>query len=269
MTPSLPEGPLPPRRLPGDGGEHRPPGGGRGGRVGGERHRGRGHPRGRIPPRRAHQERQLHLAQRPPPARRPGEAPGPPRAPGQRRQLLHPLRGGGRRRRHRGHRLRGDPGDRRGRRPGGGRPDPHRGQRHRRRPPCYCGRRGCIETWLSGPGLAADHQRHTGETLTARQIAQRAENGDPAARATLERHSERLARALATVVNVFDPHVIVLGGGLSQMAHLYRQVPRLWGRWVFSDRVDTRLAPPRHGDASGVRGAAWLWGGPPPRKHDR
>ncbi len=121
-------------------------------------------------------------------------------------------------------------------------------------PPCYCGRHGCIETWLSGPGLAADHRRRTGEELTARQIAQRADNGDDS------------ARALATVVNVFDPQVIVLGGGLSQMPHLYRQVPRLWGEWIFSDQVLTRLAPPRHGDASGVRGAAWLWGGPPAKR---
>ncbi len=133
-------------------------------------------------------------------------------------------------------------------------------------PPCYCGRHGCIETWLSGPGLAADHRRRTGEELTARQIAQRADNGDDSARATLKRHTRRLARALATVVNVFDPQVIVLGGGLSQMPHLYRQVPRLWGEWIFSDQVLTRLAPPRHGDASGVRGAAWLWGGPPAKR---
>ncbi len=130
-------------------------------------------------------------------------------------------------------------------------------------PECYCGQRGCIETWLSGPGMSADHARHTGEQLTARQIAQRARNGDPAARDTLTRHSERLARALAGVINLLDPEVIILGGGLSQMTHLYRETPRLWDRYIFSDRINTRLLPPRHGDSSGVRGAAWLWGGPP------
>ncbi len=130
-------------------------------------------------------------------------------------------------------------------------------------PGCYCGRHGCIETWLSGPGMSADHARHTNEQLTARQIAQRAQNGDPLARDTLARHSERLARALAGVINLLDPEVIVLGGGLSRMNHLYREIPRLWGPYVFSDRIGTRLLPPRHGDSSGVRGAAWLWGGPP------
>ncbi len=130
-------------------------------------------------------------------------------------------------------------------------------------PACYCGRHGCIETWLSGPGMAADHRRHTGQELTARGIAQRAASGDEEARITLGRHEERLARALASVINLLDPEVIVLGGGLSKMTHLYRNVPKLWREFVFSDRVETRLAPPVHGDASGVRGAAWLWGGPP------
>lgn len=126
-------------------------------------------------------------------------------------------------------------------------------------PPCYCGRTGCLETFLSGPGLAADHARVTGARLDSRDIAERAARGDAAASATIGRYAERLARGLASVVNVLDPDVIVLGGGLSHIAELYARVPRMWAEWVFSDRVDTQLAPPRHGDASGVRGAAWLW----------
>jgi fructokinase len=126
-------------------------------------------------------------------------------------------------------------------------------------PPCYCGRAGCIETFLSGPGLAADHGRHGGARLSARQIAAAAASGDAACRATLERYAERLARALASVVNLIDPDAIVLGGGLSAIASLYEEVPRRWGRHIMSDTILTRLLPPRHGDASGVRGAAWLW----------
>ena len=113
-------------------------------------------------------------------------------------------------------------------------------------PRCWCGRDGCIETFLSGPALAADGGAEPA-TLAAR--------GDPA----LDRHAHRLARALAHVINLLDPDVIVLGGGLSNMAHLYEQVPRLWGEWVFSDVVTTRLVPARHGDSSGVLGAARLW----------
>jgi fructokinase len=116
-------------------------------------------------------------------------------------------------------------------------------------PACYCGRNGCVETFLSGPGLSADHQRATGERLDAGEIARRAAAGD----------GQRMARALAGVVNLLDPDVIVLGGGLSNLERLYANVPRLWARWVFSDRVFTRLVPPKHGDSSGVRGAAWLW----------
>jgi fructokinase len=124
-------------------------------------------------------------------------------------------------------------------------------------PTCYCGRRGCIEAFLSGPGLAADHAAHNpGSTATAQEIA--ADPG-PEARASLERYEDRLARALASVVNLLDPDAIVLGGGLSQLERLYENVPRLWSQYIFSDRVDTRLLPPRFGDASGVRGAAWLW----------
>ena len=126
-------------------------------------------------------------------------------------------------------------------------------------PPCYCGRSGCIETFLSGPGLAADHRRHGGAAIPAAAIATSAAAGDAACRATLDRHADRLARALAGVINILDPDVIVLGGGLSALAYLYDEVPQRWGRHVFSDRVVTRLLPPVHGDSSGVRGAAWLW----------
>jgi fructokinase len=126
-------------------------------------------------------------------------------------------------------------------------------------PSCYCGRTGCIETFLSGPGLARDHEAASGESLTSEDVARRANKGDAAADASLARYESRMARALASVVNVLDPDVIVLGGGLSKVGRLYRNVPRLWPRFVFSDRVDTRLVPPKHGDSSGVRGAAWLW----------
>jgi len=128
---------------------------------------------------------------------------------------------------------------------------------------CYCGRRGCIETLLSGPGLAREHRHFGGAELTAAQIADASAQGDAACRASLQRYASRLARALAGVINLLDPDVIVLAGGLSKIDLLYAQVPRLWGRWVVSgglqDEVRTRLVPSRHGDASGVRGAAWLW----------
>lgn len=169
-------------------------------------------------------------------------------------------------------------------------------------PACYCGRYGCIETWLSGPGLAADHLRTLAATrrlgpaavaaaapaaagevagaaaaaaevagagagaggradfsLSPARLVEAAQAGEPSATATLDRWFDRLARALASVVNVLDPEVIVLGGGLSRIDALYHEVPRRWGPHVFSDRVDTRIVPARHGDASGVRGAAWLW----------
>jgi len=127
-------------------------------------------------------------------------------------------------------------------------------------PPCYCGKTGCVETFLSGPGMARDHLEATGEALAAPEIAARAERGEAAATATLARYEERMARALAVVLNILDPDVVVLGGGMSQIARLYERVPRLWQEWAFSDRVDTVLRPPVHGDSSGVRGAAWLWG---------
>jgi len=123
-------------------------------------------------------------------------------------------------------------------------------------PRCYCGGRGCIESWLSGPGMTADHERHGGSTLTAEEISS---SSDSAAVETLERYTHRLARALAGVINILDPDCIVLGGGLSGVDLLYRRIPQLWNEWIFSDRVDTRLVPPTHGDAGGARGAAWLW----------
>jgi fructokinase len=126
-------------------------------------------------------------------------------------------------------------------------------------PLCYCGRRGCIETYLSGPGLGADHAAVSGERFDAEEIARRADAGDAACDATLARYEARLARSLAAVINLLDPDVIVLGGGLSNVARLHASVPRLWGEHVFSDEVRTRLVPARHGDSSGVRGAAWLW----------
>ncbi len=126
-------------------------------------------------------------------------------------------------------------------------------------PDCYCGHRGCIETYLSGPGLTADHARHTAETLDATSIECRAAAGDAACEATLRRYEDRLGRALAGVINILDPQVIVLGGGLSNMQRLYRHLPACCAPYVFSDAVDTRFLPPVHGDSSGVRGAAWLW----------
>ena len=124
-------------------------------------------------------------------------------------------------------------------------------------PQCYCGLRGCIETFLSGSGLQSAYAGSG--TLTAEQIAEAAASGEPAAQAAIELYSARLAKSLATVINLLDPDVIVLGGGLSNIESLYQHVPRFWRDWVFSDRVDTRLVRARYGDASGVRGAAWLW----------
>ena len=125
-------------------------------------------------------------------------------------------------------------------------------------PSCFCGQSGCIETFLSGPGIERDHLAATGERVSAQEIVARGSNGGDAD-ATMRRYEERLARALAQVINLLDPDVIVLGGGMSNIERLYANVPSLWGRWVFSDRVDNRLVRHARGDSSGVRGAAWLW----------
>jgi fructokinase len=145
-------------------------------------------------------------------------------------------------------------------------------------PPCYCGRRGCVETWLSGPGFAADHigsllpgvgPREPSEPgpdpferadfrFSPEALVAEARAGVPAAKASLERWLDRLARSLAVVINIVDPQVIVVAGGLSRIDELYLELPRRWSAYVFSDRVDTRIVPALHGDASGVRGAAWL-----------
>jgi len=134
--------------------------------------------------------------------------------------------------------------------------NPLPGEHHRL--PCWCGRRGCIESYLSGPALLAEHRREGGEAASVEEIVDRAEAGDAECAATLTRYEARLARALATVINLLDPQIIVLGGGLSNIRRLYENVPRLWTPHVFCDHVATRLLPNRHGDSSGVRGAAWL-----------
>jgi len=126
-------------------------------------------------------------------------------------------------------------------------------------PPCYCGKSGCIETFLSGPGLCNDHYRHHSVQSSAREIADLAHAGDARSCDTLRRYQNRLARALASVINLIDPDVIVVGGGLSNLEQIYTRVPDIWQEWVFSDIVETRLLKNLHGDSSGVRGAAWLW----------
>lgn len=125
--------------------------------------------------------------------------------------------------------------------------------------PCYCGQTGCIETFLSGPGLSRTYAQLTTQRIEASEIAARADAGEAAAGSALEMYERRLARALASIINVLDPDVIVLGGGLSNIERLYRNIPALWGPYVFSDHADTPLVRAVHGDASGVRGAAWLW----------
>ncbi len=125
--------------------------------------------------------------------------------------------------------------------------------------PCSCGKTGCIETYLSGTGFAAHHNATVGSTLEAHEIVELATKGDEAARASFDLYHDRLARALASIINVLDPDVIVLGGGMSNADDLYTSVPQRWTDWVFSDRVETRLVRPKFGDSSGVRGAAWLW----------
>jgi fructokinase len=127
------------------------------------------------------------------------------------------------------------------------------------REPCYCGHRGCIETWISGTGLEADYQRATNVCLAGKEIVTRMEAGEAAAIACLERYEDRLARSLANMVNILDPDVIVLGGGVSQIPRLYKNVPNRLKEYVFGKEADTPVLIARHGDASGVRGAAWLW----------
>ncbi len=126
-------------------------------------------------------------------------------------------------------------------------------------PACYCGGTGCIETFLSGPGFSSAYRARTGESLQATEIVARSGCGECAAQACLSDYEDRMARGLAHVINILDPDVIVLGGGMSKIEQLYENVPRRWGEYVFSDEVKTRLLPPVHGDASGVWGAAWLW----------
>jgi fructokinase len=126
-------------------------------------------------------------------------------------------------------------------------------------PPCYCGKSGCIETYLSGPGLARDFRAAGGRSISALEIGAQAESGDKYADVVLARYEDRLARGLASVINILDPDVIVVGGGLSNIKRLYTEVPRLWSQYVFSDMIATRLVQARFGDSSGVRGAAWLW----------
>ena len=126
-------------------------------------------------------------------------------------------------------------------------------------PQCYCGRQGCLETFLSGPGLSRDFRDATGEHLDPPEIVRLAKASNQEAEACLSRYEDRLARGLAHVINILDPDVIVLGGGMSNIQRLYQRIPRLWNQYVFSDRVDTKLVRPIHGDSSGARGAAWLW----------
>lgn len=124
---------------------------------------------------------------------------------------------------------------------------------------CYCGKKGCIETWLSGPGFTHDHQLRGGTGNSAKDVVSLAAQQDQLAEVSLQLYEDRMARALACVINILDPEIIVLGGGMSNIARLYRTVPKLWEQYVFSDHVATKLVPPAHGDSSGVRGAAWLW----------
>jgi len=126
-------------------------------------------------------------------------------------------------------------------------------------PQCWCGKAGCNEVWLSGPGLAADHQRRSGRALSAKQVIEQARGGEASACATFEAYRARLGRGLAQVVNIVDPDVIVLGGGLSAAPELYEALSERLAPWVFSERCDTPIVPNKHGDSSGVRGAAWLW----------
>lgn len=126
-------------------------------------------------------------------------------------------------------------------------------------PLCFCGNRGCQELWISGSGLKIDYQNVTGENISTHDIIANMRVKEPKAVAAFNRYVDRVARALSTVVNLIDPHVIVLGGGMSNINELYSEIPKIWGRYIISDIIDTKLLPPRYGDSSGVRGAAWLW----------
>ena len=123
---------------------------------------------------------------------------------------------------------------------------------------CYCGKLGCIETWLSGPGMVRDHELYNNEYVDPEAIADKARFGDDDAEETIQRYEDRLARSLAHVINILDPDAIVLGGGMGNIKRLYKNVPAIWDKYVFSDKVATQLLSPLHGDSSGVRGAAWL-----------
>jgi fructokinase len=125
---------------------------------------------------------------------------------------------------------------------------------------CYCGHHGCIETWLSGPGFVRDYRNNGGAaSIDAADIVLRAAGGESCAEAALARYEDRMARSLASVINIIDPDIIVLGGGMSNVSRLYQNVPKLWQQYVFTNRCKTPLVPPLHGDSNGVRGAAWLW----------
>lgn len=126
-------------------------------------------------------------------------------------------------------------------------------------PECYCGKHGCIETWLSGPAIVRDHELHNNAFIDAEMLDNKARFGDEDANETLQRYEDRMARSLAHVINILDPDVIVLGGGMGNIKRLYKNIPDIWGDYVFSDTVNTKLLAPLHGDSSGVRGAAWLW----------
>ncbi len=126
-------------------------------------------------------------------------------------------------------------------------------------PECYCGKRGCIETWLSGTGFKRDYHRVEKEELSTHDIIANMKKGEPKAVAAFERYADRFARALSGIMNIIDPDIIVLGGGMSNIQEIYTAVPKIWDKYVFSDTVETKILPPRHGDSSGVRGAAWLW----------
>ncbi len=124
---------------------------------------------------------------------------------------------------------------------------------------CYCGKLGCIETWLSGPGIVRDHELYNNEFIDPEALDGKARFGDEDAIETFQRYENRMARSLAHVINILDPDVIVLGGGMGNIKRLYKNVPDILGDYVFSDTVNTKLLAPLHGDSSGVRGAAWLW----------